>query len=118
MTTAAATTLATTSPAAPAAAASTRKDQNLSPAPTASKRPDPAPTLTAAEIAARKKALDAALDQIDKQFGKGTIMRLGQVDKVDVGAIPTGTPATSPAAAPAAVPAPVASQPAGTIPKQ
>ncbi len=91
MTTTAAATLATTSSAATAATAPTRKDQNLSPAPTTSKRPEPAPTLTAAEVAARKKALDAALDQIDKQFGKGTIMRLGQVDKVDVGAIPTGS---------------------------
>jgi recombination protein RecA len=43
------------------------------------------------ESQAKKKAVDAALEQIDKQFGKGTIMRLGQVDKVDVGAIPTGS---------------------------
>jgi len=26
----------------------------------------------------RKKALAAALSQIDKQFGKGTVMRLGE----------------------------------------
>jgi len=50
-----------------------------------------APPVNAAELAAKRKAIDAALDQIDKQFGKGTIMRLGQVDKVDVGAIPTGS---------------------------
>jgi recombination protein RecA len=38
----------------------------------------------------RTKAIDAALAQIDKQFGKGSIMRLGSRDKVDVPAIPTG----------------------------
>jgi len=40
---------------------------------------------------AKKKALEAALEQIDKVFGKGSIMKLGQVEKVDVGAIPTGS---------------------------
>ncbi len=40
---------------------------------------------------AKQKAIDAALEQIDKQFGKGSIMRLGQFEKVDVGAIPTGS---------------------------
>ncbi|MBA3708881.1 MAG: recombinase RecA [Planctomycetes bacterium] len=40
---------------------------------------------------AKKKALEAALEQIDKVFGKGSIMRLGQFEKVDVGAIPTGS---------------------------
>ena len=40
---------------------------------------------------ARAKALQAALDQIDKSFGKGSIMRLGEVEKVEVGAIPTGS---------------------------
>ncbi len=39
---------------------------------------------------AKQKALETALDQIEKSFGKGTIMKLGQVDKVDIGAIPTG----------------------------
>src|SRR5437870_6483624 len=38
----------------------------------------------------RAKAIDAALAQIDKQFGKGSIMRLGSREKVDVPAIPTG----------------------------
>jgi len=40
---------------------------------------------------AKQKALEAALDQIDRSFGKGSIMRLGQVDATDVGAIPTGS---------------------------
>ena len=38
----------------------------------------------------RKKALDLALSQIEKQFGKGAIMRLGGSIKLDVEAIPTG----------------------------
>ncbi|HXD16953.1 MAG TPA: recombinase RecA, partial [Vicinamibacterales bacterium] len=32
----------------------------------------------------RAKAIDAALSQIDKQFGKGSIMRLGSCEKIDV----------------------------------
>ena len=39
----------------------------------------------------RGKAIEAALAQIDKQFGKGSIMRLGSREKVDVPAIPTGS---------------------------
>ena len=39
----------------------------------------------------RAKAIDAALAQIDKQFGKGSIMRLGSREKVDIPAIPTGS---------------------------
>lgn len=38
----------------------------------------------------RKKALELALSQIEKQFGKGSIMKLGSHVKVDVEAIPTG----------------------------
>jgi recombination protein RecA len=40
---------------------------------------------------AKKKALEAALDQIDKAYGKGSIMRLGQFEKVEVGSISTGS---------------------------
>ena len=39
----------------------------------------------------REKALEAALSQIDKQFGKGAIMRLGQADKLITEAISTGS---------------------------
>jgi recombination protein RecA len=39
----------------------------------------------------RTQAIEAALSQIDKQFGKGSIMRLGSREKVDVPAIPTGS---------------------------
>jgi recombination protein RecA len=38
----------------------------------------------------RGKAIEAALAQIDKQFGKGSIMRLGSREKIEVAAIPTG----------------------------
>ena len=38
----------------------------------------------------RKKALDIALSQIEKNFGKGSVMKLGEVGGVNVDAIPTG----------------------------
>ena len=38
----------------------------------------------------KEKALDMAVSQIEKQFGKGAIMKLGKEIKVDVDAIPTG----------------------------
>jgi recombination protein RecA len=45
----------------------------------------------AADEKERGRAIDAALAQIDKQFGKGSIMRLGSREKVDIPAIPTGS---------------------------
>lgn len=39
----------------------------------------------------KNKALEAALNQIQKQFGKGSIMKLGDNDIVAVEAIPTGS---------------------------
>ena len=40
----------------------------------------------------KQKALDAALAQIDKNFGKGSIMRLGQKDEsLDIEAVSTGS---------------------------
>jgi recombination protein RecA len=39
----------------------------------------------------KKQALEHALQQIDKNFGKGSIMRLGANEKVDIEAIPTGS---------------------------
>jgi recombination protein RecA len=38
----------------------------------------------------RAKAIDIALGQIEKQFGKGSIMRLGSQDTVEVPVIPSG----------------------------
>jgi len=39
----------------------------------------------------KKKALDLALEQIEKSYGKGAIMRLGDAPKTKVNAIPTGS---------------------------
>ena len=39
----------------------------------------------------RDKALDLALAQIDKQFGKGSVMRLGERPVVQTAIIPTGS---------------------------
>ncbi|GAA3665657.1 recombinase RecA [Microbacterium marinilacus] len=44
-----------------------------------------------AAAADREKALDAALAQIDKQFGKGSVMRLGSDERAPVEVIPTGS---------------------------
>ena len=39
----------------------------------------------------KKKALQTALAQIDKNFGKGTVMRLGDKPEMNVEAVPTGS---------------------------
>ncbi len=39
----------------------------------------------------REKALDAALAQIERQFGKGSIMRLGEEGRMPIEVIPTGS---------------------------
>ncbi|MDD2446076.1 MAG: recombinase RecA [Tissierellia bacterium] len=39
----------------------------------------------------KKKALDLALSQIEKQFGKGSVMRLGEGAKLNLEVIPTGS---------------------------
>lgn len=39
----------------------------------------------------KQKALDTALAQIEKQFGKGAVMKLGQHSALNVEAIPTGS---------------------------
>ena len=44
-----------------------------------------------AETNDKKKAVDSALIQIERQFGKGSIMRLGQREAMAVPAIPTGS---------------------------
>ena len=38
----------------------------------------------------RAKALEAALGQIEKQFGKGSIMRMGENLHMNIESIPTG----------------------------
>lgn len=44
-----------------------------------------------AELKNKKQALDLAVSQIEKQFGKGAIMKLGESRKVDIDVIPTGS---------------------------
>jgi len=39
----------------------------------------------------KSKALDAALGQIEKQFGKGSIMRLGDATSLDIESVSTGS---------------------------
>ncbi len=39
----------------------------------------------------KKKALETAIGQIEKQFGKGAVMRLGENKAMNVGFIPTGS---------------------------
>ena len=38
----------------------------------------------------KKKALETALGQIEKQFGKGSVMKLGEYQAMNIEAIPTG----------------------------
>ena len=38
----------------------------------------------------KKKALEMAMSQIEKQFGKGSVMKLGQFKAMEIEAIPTG----------------------------
>ena len=38
----------------------------------------------------KKKALEVAMSQIEKQFGKGSVMKLGEFKAMEVEAIPTG----------------------------
>lgn len=44
-----------------------------------------------ADEAGKKAALDLAVSQISKQFGAGSIMKLGDAHKIDVETIPSGT---------------------------
>jgi len=46
--------------------------------------------LSAAE---KQKALEAAIAQAERQFGKGSVMRLGEATRMQVSAIPTGSTA-------------------------
>ncbi|MEM6327505.1 MAG: recombinase RecA, partial [Bacteroidota bacterium] len=45
----------------------------------------------AADSAAKQKALELALKQIDKQFGKGTVMKMGDAPPVEMDAVSTGS---------------------------
>jgi recombination protein RecA len=45
----------------------------------------------ASAAADREKALDSALAQIERQFGKGSVMRLGEEGRAPIDVIPTGS---------------------------
>ncbi|RKX27573.1 MAG: recombinase RecA [Candidatus Zixiibacteriota bacterium] len=47
--------------------------------------------MTTSTIPDRKKALEAALTQIERSFGKGSIMRLGDSTVLEIDVIPTGS---------------------------
>src|SRR5437868_5595177 len=49
------------------------------------------PDKPAAEQTERMRAIDLAVAQIEKQFGAGSIMKLGDAHKIDVATIPTGS---------------------------
>ena len=50
-----------------------------------------APVASAAPAEDRKRAIEAAMGQIEKMYGKGSIMRLGDQNKLQVDVIPTGS---------------------------
>ena len=39
----------------------------------------------------KSKALSAALSQIERQFGKGSVMKLGKSDKIEIEAVSSGS---------------------------
>ena len=49
--------------------------------------------VTAVDVDQRTKAIDNAIAQIDRSYGKGAVMRLGERGRVPVNVIPTGAPA-------------------------
>ncbi|MDR1674691.1 MAG: recombinase RecA [Oscillospiraceae bacterium] len=55
------------------------------------KKTPPEPLIKAANEDEKKKALEIAIKNIEKQFGAGAIMRLGDNAKIKIDAIPTGS---------------------------
>ena len=43
------------------------------------------------ELKEKNKSLEAAISQIDQNFGKGSVMRLGQQQALDIEAVSTGS---------------------------
>jgi recombination protein RecA len=52
---------------------------------------DRSSTIVSAPSSDREKAIEQALTQIERRFGKGAIMKLGDVSKIQVEVIPTGS---------------------------
>lgn len=57
----------------------------------AGKAKEQKPTTDSSEVSGKSKALGLALDTIEKQFGKGSIMKLGEARETKVECIPTGS---------------------------
>ena len=57
----------------------------------ASKKNAPPPSPTVAPAGEKKKAIAAAMEMIEKTYGKGSIMRLGDNQNANVEVIPTGS---------------------------
>ncbi len=55
------------------------------------KKQDKKPVVSIGNNEEKKKALSSVFDAIEKQYGKGSIMKLGDSVRVDVDAIPTGS---------------------------
>ncbi len=55
------------------------------------KKDDNPKTITDSAASGKGQALQLAVDAIEKQFGKGSIMRLGEAHRIDVETIPTGS---------------------------
>src|SRR5438445_2957417 len=52
---------------------------------------DRSSTIVSAATSDREKAIDLALQQIERRFGKGAIMKLGEASHIHVDVIPTGS---------------------------
>src|SRR5205085_10044727 len=52
---------------------------------------DRSSTAVSAATSDREKAIEQALNQIERRFGKGAIMKLGEISKIHVEIIPTGS---------------------------
>lgn len=48
------------------------------------------PEPVSSEQSNKRKSIEVAVEQIEKQFGKGSIMKMGSKEKVDIPVIPTG----------------------------
>lgn len=46
--------------------------------------------MNASIVSERKKAIEMAMGQIEKQFGKGAVMKLGEVSHMNIEVVPTG----------------------------
>ncbi|MBR6918428.1 MAG: recombinase RecA [Clostridia bacterium] len=48
-------------------------------------------TVTADDKAAKKKALESAISQLERSYGKGTVIKMGESANINIGAVSTGS---------------------------